>query len=188
MHPKNSTLSKQTWMTHGLQTLNTKPSKSCHSLDRALRWAPHIYFYLDPRKNNLWYFFYVCCPSNAEVQAAKLWLCHIWVLCHFLAISHNKATSVTSAECCLRSICFPYEMQRKKKSKTNKQKKKKTLLPQGLSISPATWQGRHLFISWLQQCSPSVFVHYYIQCLPINTLTCESPVFAFALLSFILIF
>lgn len=48
----------------------------------------------------------------------------------------------------------------KQAKKKQNQKPQKTLLPQELSNSPATWQGRHLFISWLQQCSPSIFVHY----------------------------
>lgn len=164
-HPNNSVLSKHTCMTCKMQTLNTRnfSLKVTSRLDRASRWKlwrlDYTQISQDLDSKSLFFllfiFFYLCC-----LTCLTLWKCWssgsgdlttvsrfvgslLGLQSHFPAISHYKAISVRSAECCLWSICFPSEMQNLEEYQDKWTQK---LLSPELSISSATKQGQLVFI------------------------------------------
>lgn len=144
-------LSRPVWPTdykHSTQ----ETSKSHHSLDE----APRITFTLILGGGGMIYnILYVCCPSNAEVQAAKA------VTVAFRSRDTFQPFLIIKPPVShlLSAACGPFvSLMRCRRKKKSQNKQAQNLLPQGLSISPVTRQGHLLFISLLQQCSPSLSV------------------------------
>ncbi len=119
-HSNNSTLFKQTCMTCRLQPLNTRNFslkvtlrlRASAEVGTTRTWFPRT---LILKMKKLFIIFNMHL-GNADIQEVDFrWRhCergHFQVQWHFPAISHNKAITVRSAECCSWSIYFLSEMQ-----------------------------------------------------------------------------